>query len=197
MKPENKTFEIELSQLVRKISRHQSVLNKRGHWLFLTTLACWSVDPPYNVIAILCTLAIFTSFVVVLFKEKGKGTFSSQLLDLKSSYPMLLTDEQIENLRIQHLSTASMIKNSLDFFVGYSFAILTFLSFIKTPMLFVLLVFIGSWSYFISKWISSLKTVQRSKQPDIEEKVEKYRGYTTLEMIELLRVEKERFEQKS
>jgi hypothetical protein len=190
----NKSAEIELAQLVKKIKRSRKNFNMKGNWLFLTTLACWSVENGFKIIAIICTLVVFSYYMRNLFRGKGKETFTSQLDKLKESYPDELSDDQISRLKSQYLSDMSIWNSSTEFFIGYSFAVMSLIYFLGFPKPLAITVFIGYWFLCACTWVIFYRRIEDNKQKEIENRLKKYEKYTTPEMIELLRIERSKFE---
>ncbi|HEY8160370.1 MAG TPA: hypothetical protein VIF10_16885 [Methylobacter sp.] len=97
MKTENAKILKSMTDLETRVKKYNENLNNSGVWLFLATLGCWSVDPPYiKIMAVVFTFTIFSHQLITrldsfkLFstdvtKIKEAIEKSSLLKDLKQS----------------------------------------------------------------------------------------------------------------
>lgn len=161
--------ENEISELIARIKHHGDELNTKGLWLFLTTLACWSVDEGIQIIPMTCTVGLFTYYLVILFRKKGKGTFREQLQQIQQKFPNQLSIEKIKHLETQHLSEYVLFKTSLEFFIGYTFSIFSLLHFLSVSPKVTIPFYIGIWVYYTYRWWRSYnKYKAKTSQTNIE-----------------------------
>jgi len=127
---ENSKLKSKVSDLRHDIESHQNTLNFEAIWLFIATLACWSVDTNAGPLRLFAVGLVFTFFLERVFEnKKNQKSFGKRAEEIRDEIKEFELEDDakkartldLQNLEKERLGVKSIYKSTPRFLMAYSF----------------------------------------------------------------------------